>query len=320
MKDKPKKPRPSKKFPILEEIFFQTKQMKSHVSETGELIEGHPEEIEFTLEDITSAHQVLELKRPTSTSNFILDLTRKNKDISRRVPEKISRLGFDLKKRTGSSTGEPNSAGVFVFVGKGESLKSWLEWPATMQDFVLDSNLVPNEVKILIRNDEGALLSVIDYCDVLNQFIPSLIDDPGRIYRVQNPMKWHPNEIDGFYCSFKNGRLLVFPIEAKALSTKDDINLEQMVGGIDTVKSKLKDVISLIPKGEKLFDDPTQIQTVEIWPLAVQMIETGMRIAIFEPELNLTDKTSLRLKNCVSIKLEPPLASWVGKGYSVRRK
>ncbi len=57
--------------------------------------------------------------------------------------------------------------------------------------------MIPSEIRPYLCNDEGALFSVIDYCDVLSQI---LYDQKNNIVlRIQNPMKWQPNEIDGFY-------------------------------------------------------------------------------------------------------------------------
>lgn len=58
--------------------------------------------------------------------------------------------------------------------------------------------------------------------------------------RVQNPMKWQPNEIDGLYMS-ADGKT-IYPVEAKAVSTGDDINLEQMPGQYKTITVKMPGV------------------------------------------------------------------------------
>jgi len=53
-------------------------------------------------------------------------------------------------------------------------------------------------------------------------------------------MKWQPNEIDGFYASQNGKDLDLYPVEAKALTTGDEINLDQLRGGFATVLLQMK--------------------------------------------------------------------------------
>ena len=183
----------------------------------------------FTLADISKAYKNCGIAEPASISNTILDLTRKDMGVDARLPKSISQYGYDLKKRTGIAEGvQGKLAGEFVFVGIGQTLKSWLIWPDTPDKTIRVANKVPDSIveNGLLGRDEGALFSVIDYCDVLSL---ALQGKPNSVIRVQNPKKWQPNEIDGLYYSEEND--IVYPCEAKALSTGDDINLEQMWGG-----------------------------------------------------------------------------------------
>jgi hypothetical protein len=109
--------------------------------------------------------------------------------------------------------------------------------------------------------------------------------------RVQNPMKWQPNEIDGFYYGCIDGVDTVFPVEAKALTTRDDINLVQLRGGISTVGSKLQPKLRIIP-------------------LAVQMVENGIRIAVFREQYTGQQDYIIELVRMVQVTFDPVIPSW----------
>lgn len=221
----------SKKFPMLEYIFNQK-------TKNGTV--GIGNNITFTLKDVSDGYKACGIPEPASISNTILDLTRQDRGIDSRLPESISSLGYDLKKKTGPGpTG--NYCGEFVFVGVGNVIHSWLVWDSSKEKTVIVKNTVPSNVLKYISNDEGALFSAIDYCDVLSY---ALYGIPGTVMRVQNPMKWQPNEIDGLYVS-SDGKT-IFPVEAKAVSTGDDINLEQMLGQYKTITAKMPG-INIIP-------------------------------------------------------------------------
>jgi hypothetical protein len=273
----------SKKHPILEYIFN-----KYNPERTTEI-----ETIQFTLYDISEGYRACEIPEPASISNTILDLTRKKRPISSRLPESIYELGYDLRKKTGSNEHGKSFAGEFVFVGVGEIIDSWLSWPEIFEvenSFTISSSDIPSNVLPFLRNDEGALFSVIDYCDALSQ-----IFDFGRnsILRVQNPLKWQPNEIDGFYIGQQHKEEILFPIEAKALTTGDDINLEQMLGAIRMLHLKYKT--------PNLF----------IQPLAVKMISNGINVAVFQKRVA---GSNVEVLNCISkikITFDPPILSWI---------
>jgi hypothetical protein len=269
----------SKKHPMLEYIFNKYNPNRDTLQH----------EIHFTLSDISEGYRAEQIGEPASISNTVLDLTRKANHISSRLPESIYNLGYDLEKKTGTAPNGGSYAGTFVFVGVGNEIQSWLQWSDTLETIELSSNGIPSRIRDLIRNDEGALFTVIDYCDV---FSMTLYNGEQQVMRVQNPMKWQPNEIDGFYYGNIDGVDTVFPVEAKALTTGDDINLVQLEGGVTTIMSKLN------------------LPNAKIVPLAVQMIQNGIRIAVFnECRTGQTDYT-VELVKAFKVTFNPVIASW----------
>lgn len=269
----------SKKHPILEYIF-------NKYNPNGDTTQ---EEIHFTLSDITEGYSAEGINKPASISNTILDLVRKKRPISSRLPASIYNLGYDLRKKTGNVKLGENYAGTFVFVGVGNEIQSWLKWSDTPETLEISSDGIPSKIRNLIRNDESGLFSVIDYCDV---FSLALYNGNYQVMRVQNPMKWQPNEIDGFYYGDIDGVDTFFPVEAKALTTGDDINLDQLKGGVITILSKL------------------ELPNAEIVPLAVQMVENGIRIAVFnECRTGQTDYEPQPV-SFIKVSFNPVIVSW----------
>ena len=265
----------SKKHPILEHIF-----RKYYDPEKKQ------KEITFYLSDISEGYGACEIPEPVSISNTILDLTRQDRGINSRVPMSISNLGYDLRKRTGQDAEGNKFAGEFVLVGIGNSLKSWLVWPKSIKKISIDSSSIPQFVMDLIRPDEGGLFSVIDYTDL---FSVILYKKSNMVFRVQNPMKWQPNEIDGFYAAKCNDQLFLYPIEAKALTTKDDINLDQLKGAFDTIVKKMNQL---------------KIRA-NIQQLALKMIKNGIDIAVFP-----ANKSPIEPMVFYSVKFSPPIKNW----------
>jgi len=270
----------SKKHPMLEEIFFKKNPNRSNVNRI----------IDFTLKDISEAYQTCGIPEPASISNTILDLTRKDNGINSRVPPSISSLGFDLQKRTGPTGLGGNYAGEFVYVGVGNELKTWLKWPIEIEAQTISSAPIPKEVLPLIRPDEGGLFSVIDYCDLLSIVV---YGKANSVNRVQNPMKWQPNEVDGFYLAKIENKIIYHPTEAKALTTGDEINLVQLQGEYDTVI-------------RKLVKTKLQSQMIKVIPLAVRMKTNSINIAIFSVDSN-GKIGSAKFKRVV---FKPPIPSW----------
>ncbi len=240
----------SKKHPVLEYIFNK----KNPKKDTTQKV------ISFTLKDISDGYSACGIAEPASISNTILDLTRQKRHIKSRLPESIILLGYDLVKRTGKSPSGDNYAGEFIFVGVGNQIESWLEWTGDFEEIEISSLKIPLKIRPFLRNDEGALFSVIDYCDV---FSIALFDKPNSVVRVQNPMKWQPNEIDGCYFATIDKQDFLLPVEAKALTTGDDINLVQMQGALNTVSERFRN------------------SEIQIIPLAVKMIKTELKSLFF---------------------------------------
>lgn len=267
--------RESKKHPVLWHIF-----QKYFDSRNPQKL------ITFYLSDISEGYAATNQAEPVSISNTILDLCRQDRGINSRVPIQISDLGYDLRKKTGQDTEGKKFAGEFVYVGVGNALQSWLVWPENPEIFEVDSNQIPEIVKALIRRDEGALFSVIDYTDFLSELLHKR---KHQVIRVQNPMKWQPNEIDGFYTAVTDSGIVVYPIEAKALTTGDEINLDQLKGGYETVVRHVK----------------TNNLDVTIVPIAAKMIKNGVLIGIFAP-----DEVPVEPQTVINVQLVPKLENW----------
>lgn len=278
----------TRKHCVLEHIFFA-------LTQDGQINIG--QDIPFYHKDVISAYSRLDINRPTSSSNFVLDITRKDNGIEARVPDSLRRLGYDLRKKTGLNLEQPGEsknkyAGEFVYVGEGNAAASWLKWPEVVSDTRVIENHVPPRILPHLHNDEGALFSVIDYCDLLSY---ALFNHPGTVFRVQNPMKWQPNELDGLYYSYIDKQDIFYPVEAKALSTGDDINLDQMWGGHQTIKKKR-------PKAQNI-------------SLAIRMLKDGVVICVLRPgQIRLSPvrvlEEGLESERFIRIVLDKPVPKW----------
>lgn len=252
--------------------------------------------IQFTLQDISDGYRALNIREPASISNTILDLTRQQRHISSRLPESIYSLGYDLRKKTGKSGiflpdgKEVNFAGEFVYVGVGNELSEWLDWNNEFDEtFLLNPQKVPTQILPFLRQDEGALFSVIDYCDI---FSTILHNRPNNVLRVQNPLKWQPNEIDGFYHGHWDDGDVLYPVEAKALTTGDDINLVQMLGGIRTLSDNLAH-----------FD-------IYVQPVAAKMVKNGIHFAFFQKIKAGEHITEMKVVKRIQVIFNPNFDCW----------
>lgn len=241
--------------------------------------------ISFTLKDISDGYRALGLREPASISNTILDLTRQDRGITSRLPQSIIKLGYDLRKKTGN-----HFAGEFIYVGVGNVLHDWLVWGDDYDDrVIINPSPVPRQILPFIRKDEGALFSVADYCDIFSKVFGG---QPNSVVRVQNPLKWQPNEIDGFYHgSWPTGDVL-YPIEAKALTTGDDVNLVQMLGGIRTLSENYS--------GTNIF----------LQPIAARMISNGIQLAIFQKIKAGDNVTEMIITKRVHVIFDPVFVQW----------
>lgn len=257
------------------------------------------QDISFTLKEVGEGIIATGGTPPTSWSNFVLDLTRKKNSIEQRLPPRVISMGYDLRKKTGRVEGNTtdNYCGTFVYRGFDEHgntipIQDWLEWG--LPDRTVDvKNNVPDLVRRFISNDEASLFSVIDYCDILSTVLNQ------KVYRVQSPMKWQPNEIDGYYVAQTQRNIIVYPVEAKAVSTADDINLVQINGQYNTFIEKYRrNSFSLIVR-----------------PIAAKMEKDGVLLAIMEhnamydPVQN-GDANMFNVIEIVKVKLDPPLSAW----------
>lgn len=277
------------KFKVLRQLFMKkTNGAQKHIGES----------IDFTLSEVGKAIIETGGTPPTSRSNFVLDLTRKTKKITSRLPQEVIDCGYDLRKKTGRVPGtKDNYCGTFVYRGFDEDgntipLKDWLVWDEPDRVITVE-NKVPELVKRFISNDEAALFSVIDYCDILSIVLNK------EVFRVQSPMKWQPNEIDGCYIARDARNIFVYPVEAKAISTADDINLVQIHGQYNTFIEKYKrDDFSLIVR-----------------PIAVKMEHDGMLLAILENnpmydmEVN-SDADMFNVVEIIKVVLDEPIQTW----------
>lgn len=257
------------------------------------------ENIDFTLREVGESIIATGGTPPTSWSNFVLDLTRKKNTIGQRLPVYVIKHGYDLRKKTGHVPGSnsDNYCGTFVYRGfddKGNTIpiQDWLEWGLPDRKVIIE-NKVPELVRKFISNDEAAMFSVIDYCDILSVILGQ------DVQRVQSPMKWQPNEIDGYYISQDKRNIFVYPVEAKAASTSDDINLVQIKGQYNTfIERYTRDDFNLI-----------------IRPIAARMERNGMLLAVLEhnPLYNSERNSEAPMFNVievVQINLDPPLVAW----------
>ncbi len=245
-----------------------------------------PDEIPFTYQDIAQAMEALGIKRErqASRSNFTIDLLRRSNTHEQRVPSSVWDRGYDLA-RAPKRLARENIAGRLV---KKELMPEevWIVWGEIGTEDTIDvENTVPLEVRPFLGKDEGALLSVMDYCDVLSYAINN---KPKTVMRVQHPKKWQPGEVDGLYLSMVDDKPILYPVEAKALSTNDDVNLEQVQEAYNTIIGKF--------------------ENIKIIPIAVQMISEGMFIAIFEAENE--NSSSLVITHRLKVIITPPIESW----------
>ena len=115
-------------------------------------------------------------------------------------------------------------------------------------------------------------------------------------------MKWQPNEIDGYYVAETSRNIYVYPVEAKAVSTSDDINLVQLYGQYQTFITKYKrNDFNLIVR-----------------PIAAKMEPTGMLLAVldhnplYDAKRN-KDAAMFNIIEIVRVRLDSPLTAWQKK-------
>lgn len=178
----------SYKHPILEYIFDKALTVVSEL----------PDEIIFTYEDIRQAMDTLGIRRDkqASLSNFTIDLTRQAASHESRVPPSVWERGYDLD-RVPEREARHNVAGRLI----RKELKPrepWIVWPEIDDtNTITISNQTPPEIQLYLGKDEGALLSVMDYCDVLSLAIHNQL---GTVKRVQHPRNGNRAKWMDFIC------------------------------------------------------------------------------------------------------------------------
>lgn len=280
-----KQERYSSKFPILQHIFDElTNHSRNRIGEN----------LLFTHSALERAYRATGITRPTSSSNFILDLTRKNRGITKRLPAKIIELGYDLRHTTGRAGGRENYSGEFIYVGYDNTLQDWLDLTNLPETIIsIRANATLKKILPFLRRDEAALFSVLDYCDVLSYVIHN---KPKTVFRVQCPVKWQPNEVDGLYFSDYLGQQQLFPIEAKALSTVDDIYLPQIFGASELIRNSF--------------------ENVQVIPLGIKMVADGFLVAQFRNDEN---QKTVALEKLVRARIIPPIPSWQ-RNHALQKK
>lgn len=256
-------------------------------------------DIDFTLREVGDGIVATGGTAPTSWSNFVLDLTRRHNAIEQRLPPEVIAYGYDLRKKTGKvpNTANEKYCGTFVYRGKDEDgntipIQDWLEWGEPDRTITIE-NRVPELVQRFISNDEASLFSVINYCNILSTVLGQ------NVYLVQSPMKWQPNEIDGYYVAQTARNIFVYPVEAKAVSTSDDINIVQINGQYNTfIQRYTRDDFTLIVR-----------------PIAAKMEPYGMLLAILEHNAlydpcHNRESQMFNVLEVVKVILDTPLAAW----------
>jgi len=153
-------------------------------------------------------------------ANVVKDLTRGGNYSPR--SEAADREGYVLHESR-----DDDYMGVFILEESLEEEQA-IECPSGLEVTTLTARF-PNSVGDLFRPDEGGLLSVIEYCDLLSKFFG---EGTSTVKRVQTPVKMQP-EIDGLYVLTTDEARFLVPCEAKSKGG-DVINLHQIEGSTDT--------------------------------------------------------------------------------------
>jgi len=89
-----------------------------------------------------------------------------------------------------------------------------------------------------------------------------------------------------------NGIRTLFPVEAKALTTHDEINLDQILGGVQTISANLRNTHA------------------HIIPLAIKMVKNGIQIAVFSKCEAGCDVTTIQIEKTIEVSFKPPIQAW----------
>lgn len=277
--------------PTNSQIPYNKMQILSHIFWSRYSPENPQPIIDFYLSDVGEAGEMLGMTLPTSYSNIVLDLCRQNRGIDRRLPGDVVAEGYDLRKKTGpDATSTRRFCGQFVYVGLGNEINSWLRWPTQEVEIKVDPRDLDKVQRSLLRQDEAALASVVLGLNLITKITNYQYD---QVMLVQTPIKLQPNEIDALFFSTIGDKVILFPVEAKALTTGDEINIDQLAGGYRTLK---QEAARLLPG-----------QTSVVRQIAAVMVENGIDFAIFDEDVEPGADVPFKFLKVV---FEPPLSVW----------
>ncbi|WP_129670401.1 hypothetical protein [Candidatus Chloroploca sp. Khr17] len=151
---------------------------------------------------------------PGNIHNFFKDIVRSGK-----MPSQLSEL-----KQLGYHIIQTEKGGAFVR-STNDSVSDIVD--ISTQEVIyetLNSDLLPAIVWELIRTDEGAIMSILEYCKILER-----VTGAHQVFRVQAPLKVQPNEVDGCYVFEQNGLTTLIAVEAK--SKGSDVLLKHQIFG-----------------------------------------------------------------------------------------
>lgn len=151
---------------------------------------------------------------PGNIHNFFKDLVRTGK-MSRQL-SLISEAGYHLVQN--------KHGGAFVLSSDIDLIDVIDISNYQIISQTLNTQAIPRMVWELIRTDEGAVISVMEYCRVLE-----IVMGASQVYRVQSPLKVQPNEVDGCYVFEKDGLRTLLAVEAK--SKGSDVLLKHQIYG-----------------------------------------------------------------------------------------
>jgi hypothetical protein len=182
---------------------------------------------------------------PDNLNNFVKDLVRTGNPDPRN--EDARNEGYFL--REGSHTG---SMGIFFRHEGDDEPAIAVTCPDDLVPKVVVPNL-PEEIFDLLRPDEGGLVAVLEYCNIMDDFfeVPK-----GTVKRVQSPVKIQPHELDSFFVMKNGNERIPIPCEAKSKGT-DVLTLNQIVGITAATLQRLfePDMRGVIPVGAKILDN-----------------------------------------------------------------
>lgn len=200
----------------------------------------HPQErIDISTEEV---RRYLERqgKAPGNIYNFFKDIVRNGKmprDLSH-----IAQLGYSIVQIDGG--------GAFVRSNNSELVDVIDISRYSVIEDVLDSNLIPPLVWELIRTDEGAVISIVEYCRVLEQIM-----GVQQIFRVQAPLKVQPNEVDGCYVFEQENSRVLLSVEAKSKGS-DVLLMHQIYGAAQQALNNFGQFVDMVrPIGVKIQPD-----------------------------------------------------------------